>query len=282
MTSQPFGGQWTKEKLEILGRYLDAYTTALKNQRFRLIYVDAFAGEGYWRPGGNDASDAYGGYRGVLEGSARIALGVRDKPFDRLLFIEKDSARAASLGALKSEYPDRDIHVVEGDANEKVIEFCKSMGQYDRAVVFLDPYATQVSWPTVEAIAASKKIDCWILFPLMAIARMMPTGNEPDEATARQLDRIFGGREQWQQSYEDSPQLSLWDDDPGRERASGSEWIADRYRERLASVFYKVAPARRTLRNSKKAPLFELIFASSNPKGARTAVEIADHLLKNW
>ncbi len=41
-----FGGSWTKEKLDILQRYLNAYTTALKNQPFRLWYIDAFAGTG--------------------------------------------------------------------------------------------------------------------------------------------------------------------------------------------------------------------------------------------
>ncbi|MDE0205517.1 MAG: three-Cys-motif partner protein TcmP [Candidatus Tectomicrobia bacterium] len=39
-----FGGPWTQEKLDILRRYLDAYTTALKNQPFTLTYIDAFAG----------------------------------------------------------------------------------------------------------------------------------------------------------------------------------------------------------------------------------------------
>ena len=46
MTSPRFGGPWTEQKLGILRAYLDAYTTALKNQPFTLIYVDGFAGAG--------------------------------------------------------------------------------------------------------------------------------------------------------------------------------------------------------------------------------------------
>jgi three-Cys-motif partner protein len=42
-----FGGDWTREKLERVKAYLDAYMTALKNQRFKLGYIDAFAGTGY-------------------------------------------------------------------------------------------------------------------------------------------------------------------------------------------------------------------------------------------
>ena len=37
-----FGGPWTEDKLDILEGYLDSYTTALKNQPFRLVYIDAF------------------------------------------------------------------------------------------------------------------------------------------------------------------------------------------------------------------------------------------------
>jgi len=33
--AQEFGGRWTKEKLGILRRYLDAYTKALKHQKFK-------------------------------------------------------------------------------------------------------------------------------------------------------------------------------------------------------------------------------------------------------
>ena len=42
---QSFGSDWTSDKLQILRAYLDAYTTAMKNQPFTLIYVDAFAGQ---------------------------------------------------------------------------------------------------------------------------------------------------------------------------------------------------------------------------------------------
>ena len=36
---QQFGGDWTIEKLDILTSYLDAYLTALKNRKFKKIYV---------------------------------------------------------------------------------------------------------------------------------------------------------------------------------------------------------------------------------------------------
>jgi len=44
---QRFGGDWTEQKLRVLQEYLTAYITALKDQPFKLAYIDAFAGTGY-------------------------------------------------------------------------------------------------------------------------------------------------------------------------------------------------------------------------------------------
>lgn len=275
MTSPRFGGPWTEQKLDILRAYLDAYTTALKNRSFTLIYVDGFAGAGSYRESGAD----YEEFDEFRQGSARIALGIVDKPFDRLVFIEKDTDASEALMQMAKEHPKRQIDVVQGDANLKVPQFCHNMADFDRAVVFLDPYATEVSWTTVGTIAGTQKIDCWILFPLMAVSRMMPTDREPDAALAEELDRVFGGRERWQATYQDSPQMSLWGDEPRRERGS-SRQIALSYRRRLESVFYGVAPTSRTLKNSKGSPLFELFFAAGNPRGSRIAIDIAGHILE--
>lgn len=189
MNSATFGGKWTQEKLLILESYLDTYTTALKDQPFRLSYVDAFAGSGSWNPKSGYSEEEYEDFRDLLRGSASIALDVQDKPFDRLVFIEADTQRSESLEALRSQHQDRRIDVINSDANAVLPEFCASMASNDRAVVFLDPYATEVSWETIESIAETGKVDCWILFPLMAITRMMPRNNEPTEALATNLDR---------------------------------------------------------------------------------------------
>jgi len=44
---QQFGGDWTEKKLECIRQYLNRYTTALKNQPFNRMYIDAFAGTSY-------------------------------------------------------------------------------------------------------------------------------------------------------------------------------------------------------------------------------------------
>ena len=96
MTSPRFGGPWTQEKLEILSAYLDAYTTALKNRGFTLTYVDAFAGAGSYVESG----DTYADFHELRRGSAQIALAIEDRPFDRLVFIEKETNAASALQEL--------------------------------------------------------------------------------------------------------------------------------------------------------------------------------------
>ena len=276
MTSQRFGGQWTEEKLDILRDYLDAYTDVMKNQQWaHLTYVDAFAGAGSYEFSSDDSKE----FGKLREGSTRIALNIQDRIFDELVFIEKDGTAVLSLFALRNEYPERQIRIIQGDANVHIPRFCSGMNRNNRAVVFLDPYATQVSWSTVEAIAKTKKIDCWILFPRKAIAQMMPTDKRPDEATAIQLDRIFGGNSHWRESYQQSMQLPMLDEQPGIEREPMHQ-IVRKYEERLRTVFFKVVPTRHTLTNSRNAPLFDLFFAASNPRGADIATRIANDILK--
>ena len=43
---QPFGGEHTRRKLDVVAKYLSAYVTVMKKQDFRLFYVDGFAGSG--------------------------------------------------------------------------------------------------------------------------------------------------------------------------------------------------------------------------------------------
>ena len=105
-----FGGPWTEEKLDILKKYLYAYTTALKNQPFRLIYIDAFAGTGEV-----ELTSADEGKKEFIEGSARIAVDVDDKPFDEYIFIEKDQDRCIQLNSLKGANQCKNIQMKVGE-----------------------------------------------------------------------------------------------------------------------------------------------------------------------
>jgi three-Cys-motif partner protein len=133
--AQPaFGGDWTAEKLSRLRKYLGAYTVALSNQPFKLLYIDAFAGTGYrsLRRDNPDGSDelsfpelAEAETQQFLAGSPRKALEI-EPPFSRYIFIEKDPASFAELGKLREEYPSKTdrISLVNEDANVYIQKVC--------------------------------------------------------------------------------------------------------------------------------------------------------------
>lgn len=271
-----FGGDWTAEKLLILGAYLDAYTTALKNQRFRLIYVDAFAGSGAIAT--QDDEDG----RRLLEGSPVVALAVEDRPFDELIFVERDPAKAGSLNQLVTNRDDTDrARVIPVDANEYLPTFCAEMGPFDRAVVFLDPFGTEVEWATVASLAVTQRCDVWILFPSSRIRRfLLPRrGRVRSEADRDELIRVFGD-DPTDELQRPVQQPSFFDPPNAVESEAGTEVIVSAYQRRLERVFAKVARNSRTLTNSNNVPLYEFMFAAGNPAGAPIAIRIADYLLE--
>lgn len=272
-TAQRFGGDWRQEKLEILRAYLETYTTALKKRGFKLCYVDAFAGSG-----SIEAHEDQDG-RQLLEGSPTMALEVRDRPFDRLVFVEKDAVAAQSLRQLIAQREESHrCEIIVDDANSYLPTFCAQMGSYDRAVVFLDPFGAQVDWSTVQIIADTEKCDTWILFPVSTIRRLLPRrGDVRTVGNETRLMRVFGD-ESWRDLQHLPAQRSLFGDDQV-ETDPGVAGIVETYRGKLNQAFAQVAPNARTFRNSRNSPMYELMFAAGNPRGAPLAVKIADYIL---
>ena len=279
-SSPKFGGDWTRKKLDILERYLDAYTTALKNMKFKLMYIDAFAGTGDIGRRQQEDEDA----KMLIEGSASRAIKINDKRFDRLIFVEKDHDRCRQLERLRKNNSKRDIQIQNADANSFLVNKLQEDWKKWRGVLFLDPFATEVEWKTIEQIAGIDALDTWILFPTSAISRMLPRSRKPDDISpkmARNLTRVFGD-ESWHKLYSVSPQQSLLDREKEYQRYSGSLGIIKIYKENLCNLFGKrFMEKSKTLKNSKNSPLFEFIFCvgSSNPKAISLAKRIAKHLL---
>jgi len=273
-----FGGVWTVKKLEILAGYLDAYTTALKNKSFSLVYIDAFAGDGQLRSKLDEE------VRGFITGSPRIALKVENKPFDKLYFNELNRKMFKRLEDLERAYPSR-VHIFNSDANE----FTQSvLTQIDwishRGVIFLDPFATEVKWETMKQIASFNALDTWVLFPISAVSRMLPTSKEPGEVFTQWVDRlntIFGNAD-WHRIYEERTQGSLQIEDfIARDKGvQAVKQIAQIYKDRLKELFgARLLNASKTLNGPNNAPLFEFIFCAGHPKGIPAAHRIAAHII---
>lgn len=270
-----YGGAWTLEKLNILESYLNAYTTALKNMPFKLVYIDAFAGTGYVEFQDEDVNY-------LIDGSAAIAAKIDDKPFDRLIFIENDRNRCRELAKLGQAHSDRDIHIESSDANDYLKNLQQGWRSW-RGVLFLDPFATQVQWSTIQTIASLNALDTWILFPTFAVARMLPNSRRPDDIMkgwAERLTTVFGD-ESWRNLYQKSPQLNLFGT-VEHERESGVDGLIDIYKSKLESLFQdRFLSKSRTLKNSKNSALFEFLFCVGNPRGIAPAKRIAKHILEH-
>ena len=272
-----YGGPWTIEKLNILETYLDAYTTALKKTPFKLMYIDAFAGTGHVEFRHNDEDT-----RNFMRGSAIRAVSIGSRPFDKLVFAEKKQNRCDELENLRKEYPGRDIQIENSDANEFLRNLQQNWNQW-RGVLFLDPFATEVEWSTIETIAGFKALDTWILFPVSAIARMLPTSCQPDDISTKwvkRLTRIFGD-ESWRNLYQEDPQRNLFGD-VEYQRVPGVDGLINLYKKKLRNLFgQRLLEKSRTLKNSKNSPLFEFMFCVGNPNGIGPAKRIAEYILEH-
>lgn len=275
-----FGGTWTETKLDILKSYLDAYTTALKNQHFDLLYIDAFAGSGSLELKMHGPDQTI--WHSSRNGSARIAMDIVDKPFDELIFIEQDEGQCARLQSLKRSRPSRKIIIENTDANAYLQNLERNWQKW-RGVLFLDPFGTQVDWDTLKEIAGCKALDIWILFPTFAVARMLPTSNIPDEINPQwtnTLNRVYGD-ESWRDLYQESPQRELFDG-PKTVRQQGVTNLINIYKGRLRGLFKRrLLEKSIELKNSKNSKLYEFIFCvgSDSDRAIGTAKRIAKHLL---
>jgi three-Cys-motif partner protein len=287
---QRFGGEWTEDKLQRLSRYLEQYTKVLKDKpKFRpfyKVYMDAFAGTGYreiWAPESTD-EDLLPGLiaqedERYAEGSARIALKV-EPGFERYVFIEKDAEKCRELEKLRKGFPNKDVEICQGDANEvlrSVLNWFDPRSM--RGVLFLDPFGLSVKWTTVEAIASTEAIDLWYLFDIGSVARMLPRGGQPPGAWRDKLNEVLGTEEWLEFFYPVKP--SLFEEERVVQRDAEWREIVAFVQNRLSSVFPAVAPNPLVLRGPNGQPLYLLCFAIANrdERAQGIAVRIAKHIL---
>ena len=282
-----FGGNWTSAKLAVLAKYLAAYATALSRQPFERWYIDAFAGSGTRLPAGEPGpaaeSEALFGDaepRELLDGSARVALKTSPS-FHHFVFIERSPARCAELRALPGEFhlPPGRMDVIREDANSALIRILGEDWSRRRAVLFLDPYGMQVEWRTIEAVARTRAVDLWLLFPLMAVTRVLARSGDIPDSWRRRVDLMLGTEEWYERLYAVKVEPTLFGVEQQRSRA-GVGVISELFHERLRAHFPGVARRPAVLKNSTNSPLYLLHFAAANERGAQVALRIAEHLLK--
>lgn len=277
-------GPWARQKLNGLEAYLSGYTTALKNQNFKTVFIDAFAGAGKssvraaWSGSDDDDillfdDDFFQSQVEFIEGSPIRALNLPNG-FSEHYFFDLDPQRAELLSNLIVEYPTRKINVQVGDANQVIqSQISKIAKGATRGVAFLDPYGPHLAWATVESIAATKKFEVLINFPLgMAINRLITRSGEIPEKWRVDLNSCFGSSEWEVRSYRE--QLDLFGDIQREKADNAGAQLLDLYCQNLGTIFAHVSRPS-VVRNTRGVPIYYMIWAGPHPLGHK----IAEHVL---
>lgn len=241
---QEFGSVWTEAKLKAIENYLNFYTNALKNQKYKLFYIDAFAGSGTIKIKSGDE----------IEGSAIRSLKY---PFDKYYFLEADLSIIETLEKKISGMMDhKNVEYHNTDCNAFLLEIDKTYWLKDkwRGVVFLDPYAIDLEWECLNRISATKIFDVWYLFPFMAVNRNLPKNGKIFPASRDRLNRILGTSDWEKIIYSDSPQLSLFDEKTYLKE--NVDTIQNFILSRLNQTFPTVSDKAVLMRNERNSPRF--------------------------
>ncbi len=271
-SQQKFGGEWSERILSALRKYLQSYRLVLKNTPFTTVYIDAFAGAG------TEAEDSE-----MIEyrkGSPLIALET-DPQFHRFIFIEKDGKKLEQLRetVARKGFGNRSISYLQGDANEELFRITQENWGKQRAVAFLDPFALHVEWSTIQAIARTKAIDMWLLFPAMAVNRMLPKSGVIDEAWRKRLNLTFGAGN-WESVFYEKEEPDLFGHEKIKKTTEPFEILSNFVTDRLKQEFTAVHDKPLILKTPSGTPLFLLCFACGNKNGAKPALRIANHIIK--
>lgn len=271
-------GRWSEEKLDLLAKYLKAYSVIMNEQKKSWLrayyYIDAFAGS--VRPRAKEDEQRY------IDGSPLRALQTQPK-FDGYWFVDVSSQRVERVQELRQEFSDCAIDVYRGNCNEVLSQEIVPQIPYaskKRAFVFLDPYGLQVDWATVQELASTRTCDIFVNFSVMGVTRLLPRDRTPTAEVIEQLNKVMGSTDWINQIYREPSEIQLGLFDASTEPTASrktipAEWLASLYTEQLRSLFeYVSRPV--LMRNSTNSVLYALCLASHK----QTAVKITNDIFK--
>lgn len=251
-------GRWVAVKLDYLRRYLNAFTTAMRDHWPAMHYIDLFSGSGKCRDRNTE---------NVHLGSPLIALAATH-PFTHYFFVDKDAKYIDALRERCRASPvGHRAECIATDANTVVQSIVDRIRAYDRVygtslnLTFLDPQAFELQWNTVVSLTSVNRMDLIVYYPENALNRAMKPSLRTRRAT--RVDRFFGSAT-WRDIY------SQWQTKP---RAIGiHRLLIDHYKGNLAKLGYVkqadgVPEDEPLIRNIRRGPLYRLLFASKHEFG---------------
>ncbi len=180
---------WSRIKLRILDKYLDAYIRKRGSFNPRIVYIDGFAGQGTYGPEKEEGSPLI-----LARRAQRIANEKR--PY-RLICLntEIDEQRCANLQAALAEFDPELVHTFCGAFQERLPELLALMRK-SPAVCFLDPFGVVgISVDDIRPLLERPDTEILLNLSTPTMHRLAGFANSPaPEAKGKvaQLSRILG------------------------------------------------------------------------------------------
>ncbi|MBX3405362.1 MAG: three-Cys-motif partner protein TcmP [Phycisphaeraceae bacterium] len=243
--AMPEIGPWGRRKYHFLARYLNIFTTAMKEKWSQLHYIDLFAGAGFARI--RDSND-------VVYTSPMIAATLQH-PFTCLHLCDKNPANCIALKARLDALPCRPrFNLTNADSNEFIGEMLAGVpARGALSVTFADPFGLHLDFNTVREIAKRQSDLIVLMADNMDALRNWATYYQDNPGSS--LDR-FMGESGWREVLKSTPS------------ARQAEALRKRYIEKLKTLGYSEFDTE-GFRNSRGADIYSLVFASRNRLGLK-------------
>jgi three-Cys-motif partner protein len=238
-------GQWAKEKLKYLDKYMHLFSVGMKNRWQNRVFLDLLAGCG--RCIDEDTGEEF-------EGSPLRAVQC-EEPFTRVICVESDPGLA---DALEQRTTDK-AQVIRDDCNDpRVIEQLRaSLGYGILGLAFVDNLGLDVPLATIAALTEGRLLDLFIVFQIGDIKRnirdVLAGRDQPDR-----FDAFFGVG--WNDVAVKAERENLTADET-------TTRLLDFYASKLKDVGYNyIGHSRRVMKNSTGVGLYRLILAGRHER----------------
>lgn len=240
----PEVGPWSASKHHFLRRYIDAFTTAMREKLWSgLHYVDLFAGAGIERIRG-----------GGLEWGSPLIAAQAPHRFTQLHLCEiKKKLFATLVQRVRRFQQPNEPQLVHGDANLVIDEIVKSIPHGSLTLAFLDPYGLHLDFETLRRLSGPR-CDLIIFFPdhLDALRNWESVYvGKPDSNLSRVL-----GTDEWHEELMATPS-SQW-----------AHMLRRIYERQLGLLGYEHFEYERISRSDGRA-LYLLLFCCRHKAGGR-------------
>ncbi len=237
-------GLWSEEKLFYIDRYVDIFSTGMKNKWSRRVYVDLFSG-----PGRCVIKDT----GREVDGSALLALNAKS-PFSDLYLNDYDPEVTTALQRRVAGSEGR-VTIRTLDCNAAARDAVDALELNRKGTIGLaviDPTAFQISLDSIAALTQGRPVDLIVTLMTGFLKRFID-----DPSYEPHLDPFFGSRD-WRSMVE----LKL-----EGEKITFRK-LLDFYEQQLRKLGYTHVDDDVRILNSNEATIYHLVFASKHPRGA--------------